>query len=102
MFENANIAFTIAIATVVFLFYLTYNILFRKNSPVKEIESASTHVAKEQFEAQPRSDKSTKDKKLNLKAPPKGKEALFKHKLLSTCLKAHSDKVNGKSKEFGH
>ena len=36
MLENANIAFTVAIATVIFLFYLTYSILFKKTCESEE------------------------------------------------------------------
>ena len=40
--------------------------------------------------------KSVKEKKTNVKSQvAKAKEPVFKHKLLATCLKAHSDRVNG-------
>ena len=96
MFENANIAFSIAIATVVILLYITYNLLFRKNSFVsKETQIQASTTETGQADDQVRPVKQQKEKKQISKAVPKGKDTTFKHKLLSSCLKAHSDKVNG-------
>jgi H+/gluconate symporter-like permease len=40
MLEVGGIAFTVAIATVILLFYLGYNVLFKKSSPTEESNSA--------------------------------------------------------------
>lgn len=96
MLENANIAFSIAVATVVILLYITYNLLFRKNSFVsKETQIQASTTETGQADDQVRPVKQQKEKKQISKAVPKGKDTTFKHKLLSSCLKAHSDKVNG-------
>jgi hypothetical protein len=104
MLENANIAFTIAIATVVVLFYIAYTLLFKK-SPIESTETTveTTTSKSEQIADQVRSNKQQqqqKEKKQITKVVTKSKDVPFKHKLLSSCLKAHSDKVNGNTMKF--
>jgi H+/gluconate symporter-like permease len=106
MLENANIAFTIAIATVVVLFYIAYNLLFKK-SPIESTETniETTTSKSDQIADQVRSNKQQqqqqqKEKKQVPKVATKSKDVPFKHKLLSSCLKAHSDKVNGNTMKF--
>ena len=108
MLENANIAFTIAIATVVVLFYIAYNLLFKK-SPIESTETTieTTTSKSDQIADQVRSNKQQqqqqqqqKEKKQITKVATKSKDVPFKHKLLSSCLKAHSDKVNGNTMKF--
>lgn len=89
MLGLSEIAFTIAIATVGLLFYLTYSIIFKKTEDVENTKELKEEP-KEKEDKIPK----TKEKKLNTK-PVKVKEAPFKHKWLSATLKAHSDSVTG-------
>ena len=66
MLENANIAFSIAVATVVILLYITYNLLFRKNSFVsKETQIQASTTETGQADDQVRPVKQQKEKKQN-------------------------------------
>lgn len=84
------IAFTIAIATIILLFYITYTILFKKPDETEDQEMPEPSNLKKPDEKPAK----TKEKKQNVK-PTKAKETVFKHKWLSATLKAHSDNVTG-------
>lgn len=96
MIDTLNISFTVAVATVAILFYFTYSLLFKKtschdsNGKLENSGENDSH-SKEQTV----SNNKPKEKKSNLKLPNKVKEPQFKHRLLASILKAHSDTVNG-------
>ncbi|RNA06630.1 transducin beta 2 [Brachionus plicatilis] len=89
MIDATQLAFTIAVATVVLLVYIFFKIIAK---PQPDIQAKPE---KEEEEEAIKQSTKTKEKKINLKSVPKNKETTFKHDWLSTCLKAHSDKITG-------
>jgi WD40 repeat protein len=74
---------------------LTFNILFKKPSYSAETDKNKSITDNHQDEVNASEPVKAKDKKQqNPKPITKSKDVTFKHRLLSSCLKAHSDKVN--------
>jgi len=95
MFSTSEVAFTIAIATVVLLFYYLYSILFKRTESFQE-EDDSLKKAKTEENTDTSNEKFSKNKeKKSHSKPIKSKEVAFKHAWLSATLKAHSDTVTG-------
>jgi len=95
MIDSTNLAFTIALATVLILIFYTLS-LFRKTK--KEEEEHEKKVPDDLQEAETKEAKSANKEKKSVKGVPNKniKDAnKFKHKLLSCSLKAHSDLVTG-------
>ncbi|CAF0719924.1 unnamed protein product [Brachionus calyciflorus] len=91
MTEVTQIAFTLAVATVVLLIYILFKILTKPNEKQTE-ETIDKEIIEEE---QVKQVQKPKEKKINLKTVPKVKESTFKHNWLASSLKAHSDNVTG-------
>lgn len=89
--DSSGIAFTIAIATVILLFYLAYNVFNKSENSDKTPEPVDQGEAKKEEKPIPSKAKETKKQA----KPVKTKEPQFKHTWLSGTLKAHSDKLTG-------
>lgn len=93
-FSSGEIAFTIAVATLVALVYVFYNVFVKKSSDStqNEVEKQETNLNSDKNETTKQT--KSKEKKQNFK-PVKTKETALKHPWLCASLKAHSDIVTG-------
>lgn len=90
--DSSEIAFTIAIASVILLLYLTYSVFKKSDCLTKTEESKDQNEAVSKDEKKPQL--KIKENKKQAK-PVKVKEPQFKHTWLSGTLKAHSDYLTG-------
>lgn len=110
--DTIHYAFTIAVATVVLLFYFAYTIFFKKvdepevqgKQSIISIEGSTINKYRSIFKetklkaekpTEKNSKSNTKTEKKSAFKPTKAKDVQLKHKWLAATLKAHSDKVTG-------